>query len=355
VSGFPTDALGSHFRREIWEQPDALRRLLANRADISSAARALARRSPELIRIVAHGSSDNAASYGMYAFGVLAGRTAFRDSISLVAYYGVEADFDRSAVIALSQSGMTLDVVAYIERARARGALTIALTNEPASELGQAAELVVPLAAGHEHAVAATKTYTNQLAALALLAASVGGREGEVIDGLHRTAELQAGSLEHVERAVAPVAAPFAFVGRMFVIGRGIEFATAREIALKLTETCRIAAEPLTATDLAHGPVAALDPLFPVWVVAARDSALTAVVEASFRASAAGATLVASGDAAAEIAGAAFVLPVPTAPLPILGPLLSVVPGQLFAAAVAQAKGLDIDRPVGLQKVTLVA
>jgi glutamine---fructose-6-phosphate transaminase (isomerizing) len=154
---------------------------------------------------------------------------------------------------------------------------------------------------------------------------------------------------------VTPVAAPFAFVGRMYVTGRGVEFATAREIALKLTETCRIAAEPLTATDLLHGPVAALDPLFPVWVVAARDNALAAVIEASARARAAGATLVASGDAAAEIPGASFVLPVPSAPLPVLAPLLSIVPGQLFAAAVAQAKGLDCDRPLGLEKVTLVA
>ena len=102
------------------------------------------------------------------------------------------------------------------------------------------------------------------------------------------------------------------------------------------------------------GRSAALDPLFPVWVVAARDGALAAVADASARARAAGATLVASGDAAAEIAGAAFVLPVPSAPVPILGPLLSVVPGQLFAAAVAQAKGLDIDTRPGCEKVTLV-
>jgi glucosamine--fructose-6-phosphate aminotransferase (isomerizing) len=355
VSAFPTEAPGSHFRREIGEQPEALRRLLSSRDEISAAARALSRRSPELIRVVAHGSSDNAASYGMYAFGMLAGRTVFRDSISLVTYYGVDIDLERSAVVALSQSGRTLDVVDYVERARAKGALTIAVTNEPAAELGQAAEIVVPLAAGDELAVAATKTYTNQLAALALLAAMAGGREREVTDGLQRTAELQAEALDHIEQAVMLVAAPFAFVGRMYVTGRGIEFATAREIALKLTETCRIAAEPLTATDLVHGPVAALDPLFPVWVVAARDNALPAVVEASARARAAGATLVASGDAAAEIPGASFALPVPSAPLPILGPLLSILPGQLFAAAVARTKGLDSDKPVGLEKVTLVA
>ena len=142
---------------------------------------------------------------------------------------------------------------------------------------------------------------------------------------------------------IPAVALPFAFVGRMFVIGRGTEFATAREIALKLLETCRIAAEPLTATDLAHGPVAAVDSLFPVWTIASHDETLPAVVEAAERARAAGATLIASGNAAAAIAGADYVLPTPPAPDPLLAPLLSVVPGQLFAWALARAKGLDPD------------
>jgi glucosamine--fructose-6-phosphate aminotransferase (isomerizing) len=139
----------------------------------------------------------------------------------------------------------------------------------------------------------------------------------------------------------------------MFVIGRGLEFATAREVALKLTETCRVAAEPLTATDLAHGPIAALDPLFPVWAIASRDASLPAAVDAATRAREAGATILASGSAASEIDGAAYALPVPDAPNKLLAPLLSVVPGQLFAAALADAKGLDPDRPHGLSKVTL--
>ena len=139
----------------------------------------------------------------------------------------------------------------------------------------------------------------------------------------------------------------------MYVTGRGIEFATAREVALKLTETCRIAAEPLTSTDLAHGPVAALDALFPVWTIASNDESLPTLVEAASRAREAGATLVASGNAASRIAGAAFHLPVPEPPLPLLSPLLSVVPGQLFAAALARTKGLDPDRPEHLTKVTL--
>jgi glutamine---fructose-6-phosphate transaminase (isomerizing) len=144
----------------------------------------------------------------------------------------------------------------------------------------------------------------------------------------------------------------FAYIGRMFVVGRGVEFSTAREIALKLLETCKIAAEPLTATALAHGPVAALDTLFPVWTIASRDGTLPAALEAAARVREAGATLVASGTAADAVEGADYVLAVPEPPDPLLSPLLSVVPGQLFAWAVAHAKGLDPDRPARLSKVT---
>jgi glucosamine--fructose-6-phosphate aminotransferase (isomerizing) len=139
----------------------------------------------------------------------------------------------------------------------------------------------------------------------------------------------------------------------MFVVGRGAEFATAREIALKLLETCRVAAEPLTATDLAHGPVAALDSMFPVWAIASDDATLPAVIEAVERALEAGATVIASGSAAGAIPGAQYVLPSPPVPTPLVAPLLSIVPGQLFASALARARGLDPDSPRGLQKVTL--
>jgi len=178
------------------------------------------------------------------------------------------------------------------------------------------------------------------------------GRGREIADGLRRVSNQLSESLESLEQAVTKVAMAFAYVGRMYVIGRGIEFGTAREVALKLTETCRVAAEPLTATDLAHGPIAALDSMFPVWTIASRDESLPAVLEAAARVIEAGATVVASGNAASEIEGAAYVLPVPEPPHPILSPLLSVVPGQLFAGALARAKGLDADYPVGLSKVT---
>jgi glucosamine--fructose-6-phosphate aminotransferase (isomerizing) len=347
---FPV-APGATLLGEIREQPSALRRVAAAPDAFGEVAAGLAGR--DLVRLVAHGSSDNAASYGVYALGILAGRTAMRDSISLSVYYGADIDFRRSAVVALSQSGQTPDVVAYVERARSRGAFTVAITNDADSELALAADAVLPLGVGVERAVAATKTYTAQLAALALLAAASAGRLEEVADAIHGTADLLEGLLPTLERRLSEVAVTLAFVGRMFVIGRGPEYATAREISLKLLETCRIAAEPLTATDLVHGPVAAIDGLFPVWTIAARDESLASVRDATAKALAAGATVIASGTAASEIDGAAVVLPVPVPPLPLLAPLLSVAPGQLLAWALAQAKGLDPDRPVGLAKVTL--
>jgi glutamine---fructose-6-phosphate transaminase (isomerizing) len=344
---------GALFLSEIRGQPEALARLLEHAADYEAVGAEIARRSPAAIRLVGHGSSDAAASFGVYAFGVLGGLTAMRDSISLTVYYKAALDVSKSVVIALSQSGQTQDVVEYVSRMKERGAYTVALTNDPRSSLAAAADATLPLLAGAERSVAASKTYMNQLASLALLAGGAAGKAEKAAEGLRRVCEQMAEMMDPLERRAGELAPAFTYVERMFVIGRGFELATAREVALKLTETCRVAAEPLTATDLAHGPVAAIEALFPVWAIASHDETLAAVLEAAARAKAAGATILASGSAAAKIPGAAFSLPVPRPPRPVFAPLLSVVAGQLFAAALAQAKRLDADRPEQLTKVTL--
>ena len=223
-----------------------------------------------MVRLVGHGTSDNAASYGVYAFGLLAGWTALRDSISLTVYYGASIDLSRSAVLALSQSGRTPDVVDYVERARAGGALTIALTNELGSELARTAELVLPLAAGTD----TRRCSLEDLRQRTRRPRPPRGRCDEQRTQRRRRAppgRRAPGRCTSRPRAVVGSCADgFGFVGRMFVFGRGLEYAAAREVALKLTEMCRVAAEPLTATDLSHGPVAALDALFPVWAIARR-------------------------------------------------------------------------------------
>jgi len=348
----PAGELGSQFLAEIREQPRALEGLLEHESEFARVAAAALERGAGLVRMVGHGSSDNAASYGVYAFGLLPRLTALRDSISLTVYYGTELDMKGSLVIGLSQSGKTPDVVEYVARARRAGAFTVAITNDPDSDLATTAEALLPLGAGPERAVAATKTYVNTLAALVLLAANMAGEGKRCADDLRAVVEALDMVIPELEQRIPEVALPFAFVGRMFVIGRGVELSTAREIALKLLETCRIAAEPLTATDLAHGPVAALDPFFPVWAIASADETLPAVVEAAARVREAGATLLASGTAAGSILEPDYLLPVPAPPSPLLSPLLSVIPGQLFAWALARAKRLDPDRPTGLSKVT---
>ena len=349
----PRGEAGSRFLAEIAEQPQALLALLEHAPEFERVAGEILERRATTIRMVGHGSSDNAASFGVYAFGLLPGWTALRDSISLTVYYGAQLDMTGCTVLALSQSGRTPDVVQYVERTRKAGAFTVAVTNDPASALASAAEAVLPLSAGPELAVAATKTYTNQVAAIGLLAAHTAGVGPRFDEELRATAGLMADLVPAAQARITNIAVSFAFAGRMFVIGRGAEFATAREIALKLLETCRVAAEPLTATDLAHGPVAALDALFPVWAIASDDETLPAVLEATARAHEAGATIIASGSAAEAVVGADYSLPVPEPPSTLLSPLLSVVPGQLFAWALARTKGLDPDEPRGLSKVTL--
>jgi glucosamine--fructose-6-phosphate aminotransferase (isomerizing) len=348
-----TGSSGTRFLQEIMEQPAVLSRLVAEGAGAASDVARAARRARH-VRLIAHGSSDNAASYGVYAFPLLAGTTAFRESISLLTYYGVAPDLRDSLVVAVSQSGRTLDVVEYVRAARGQAALTVALTNDPGSPLAESSEVVVPLCAGPEESIAATKTYTASLAALALVAAALGGRERQLAGEIEACASLIAEAIPQLQEEVGGAALLLQTTRQMVVIGRGIEFATAREIALKLSETCRLIAVPLTSTDLAHGPIAGLDPSSPVWVVASHDPCLPAALEAAARARRAGAPIVACGAAAGEVSGAGIRLDVPPSPAAILAPLLSVVPGQLFAWALAGAKGLDPDVPAGLAKVTEV-
>ena len=336
---------------EIGEQPGVLERIRGDGAIPELAAR-LAAEPSSLVRLAAHGSSDNAATYGIYAFGRLAGRTALRDSISLPVYDGVRLGARGELAIALSQSGETPDVVTWLQAMGEAGATTVAITNVPGSPLARAASAVVSLGAGEERSVAATKTYTAELAVLVRLAAHAGGRGAALDDALGATIELAGELIASLPAVVDPVAEALAWAERLMVTARGPEFATAREIALKLTELCRLGGVAMTATDLAHGPIAALDERFPVWISAARDGSLEAVREAVERIAASGAPIVAAGPGAASL-GARHAIELPAAPDPLLSPLLSVLPGQLFAAALARAKGLDAGAPRNLRKVTL--
>jgi glucosamine--fructose-6-phosphate aminotransferase (isomerizing) len=322
---------GARLLADIRAQPDVVRRL-----EVDPLPRG------RRVRLVGHGSSGTAATYGAYVLR-LAGVDAAVDSISLAIYYDAAPGFAGSTVLALSQSGETPDVLRYVELARRGGAHTVAVTNVAGSPLAEAADAVVDVGAGAESSIAATKTYTATVAALYLLA---GGEQSR----LREAADAMAQDVEELAAPAAAVAAELAALRSMFAIARGVELATARETALKTTELAGVAVTALSATEFAHGPFAAAGPRTPVWAVVS-DAAGTAPVEAALqRAVAVGAPVVATR----RLEGATHVLPVREAPDGRLAPLLSVVPGQLFARELALARGLDPDAPAHLTKVTAV-
>ncbi|WP_445147823.1 SIS domain-containing protein [Baekduia sp. Peel2402] len=340
---------------EIAEQPRAWRGLLARDAEIAAVAGALGALDPPLVRIAAHGTSDHAAIYASYLLRALRGWTVVRDSMSMPLYYGVPAARPGEVAIGISQSGETPDVVAWLTRAGEAGATTVAITNGEGSALAQVADHVLYVGVGAERSIAATKTYTGTLAVLALLAGHLAGRGPALAAGLASAADAADVLLGGLDAVVAPVASALAGIDRMYLVARGIELATANEIALKLTEVCYLGAKAMSATAMAHGPVAALDADVPLWAIAAPDGTLPAVTEAAQRAQEAGAPVIASGPAASELGGAAHVLTVPALDEPLLSPLLSVLPGQAFAWALARAKGIDPGAPRHLRKVTSAA
>ena len=347
---------GEALLAEIREQPAAWRRLADAHEPITELGARLARDRPALVRLVGHGTSDHVAVYASYALRLLCGWTALGDAMSPALYYGVPAAAPGEVAIAFSQSGETGDVVAWLRAAADAGARPVAVTNVAGSALAASAPDATVLAhAGEERSIAATKTYTGMLGAVALLGAGAAGRGAAMAAALRTAADAAETALPRLEADTARLAERFSDVQRLYVVARGVELATADEVALKLTEVAYVSAKALTATGMAHGPVAALEPGFPVWAVAGDDAALAAVAEAAARAREAGAPVIATGPAAARIAGAAVTIPTPDAGERLLAPLLSVLPGQLAARALALAKGLDPGTPRHLRKVTSAA
>ena len=215
------------------------------------------RRGIGLVVIAARGTSDHAAVYAQYVLGARNGLTVALAAPSLVTLYGASPRYGNALVIGLSQSGRSPDVVGVMAAARAQGALTLSITNDPASPLAMAAEHRIDLAAGEERSVAATKTYTAELLAVAMLSAALddGGARAELSGVPQALAE----ALD-AEGDALRIAADQAGLDRAVVLGRGFGYATAREWSLKLKEVAQLWADPYSAADFAHGPVALLAP-----------------------------------------------------------------------------------------------
>jgi len=326
-------------RQEIAEQPAAVARVLAD-ADgaLAAAAEEIRRRRPRYAVIAARGSSDNAARYAQHVLGRLCGLPVALATPSLHTVYDAPVNYTDGLVIGISQSGASPDVVAVVAAARAQGCVTVAVTNDPASPMAAAATHVIALRTGEERSVAATKTYTTSLAAAAALAAGIAGDAGKTreLTGVPDALTRQLARLGGIDDA-AEAAAEWT---RLAVIGRGANYATAFEAALKIKELAQVAAEPASPADFLHGPVAMLDPGFPVLAIAPSGGAALRDVLAAAHERDADVTVI--GD------GGLHVEPVPE----WLSPLCAVIPAQLLAVGAAERRGVDVDRPVGLQKVT---
>jgi len=337
---------------EIREQPDVLRRLLAGQLGrAEEIARAIRARRPRFVYLAARGTSDNAGRYAQYVLGCFHALPVALATPSLFSLFGRPPDLHEALVIGISQSGQSPDIVRVVEHGARQGALTLAITNSPESPLARAAGQVFETCAGPELAVAATKTYTSQLFAVALLSASLADSEEHRRDLARVPAALEQ-ALER-EAAVRRVAERFRAMDRCVVLGRGFHFATAHEWALKLKELGHVAAEPYSPADFQHGPIAILERGFPVLAVAARgaafDDTLALLARIGGRQDV---ELLVASDAEEALALGGAALPFDGDLPEWLTPIAAIVPAQLFCLHLARAKGLDEESPPGLSKVT---
>ena len=337
---------GSLMTVEIRAQPAVWRRILADRAAIHVAAARIAAARPRFVLLVARGSSDHAALYAKYLAEIRLQLPAGLVSPSTFTLYHAEPDLRDVLMIAVSQSGGSPDLLKPIEVGRRRGALTLAVTNNPASELARCAELHLDVGAGPERAVAATKSYTAQLLMLHLLLDRVGGGNGGAAERLPDLGD----AVLAQEQVLAELAQRYRFAQRLVVTARGYSYPTAREAALKLMETCYVSAHAYSGADLLHGPLAMVDAEVPAIAILGDGVGGEAMRPVLPKLRAAGADLFCIGatrllvdcDPCFRLEGAEE----------SVSPVLEILPLQLLTLYLAIARGGNPDAPRGLSKVT---
>ncbi len=345
--------MSTQVETEIREQPGALARTITGaRPAVIELAREVRRRKIEWVMIAARGTSDHAAVYATYLLAAANGLPVALATPSLYTWYRRPPRLANALVLGISQSGRSEDVVEVLAEARRQGAITAAVTNEPSSPLSGAVDHVLDLAVGPERAVAATKTYTATLATIALLSAELED-DGERRDWLERLPGIVADTIERTAERVAAAAAAHAGMDRCVVLSRGFNYATALEIALKMKELAYVTTVPYSSADFMHGPVAILEPGYPVLLVAPSGelAAQLAALVPGLRAR--GADVLVIGNSGEVLDATVEPLPIAAAVPEWLSPVPAVVPGQLLAMGLAAAKGQDPDHPRGLSKVTI--
>ncbi len=331
---------------ETREQPAALERVLREHAhEIAEAATALRRRRPPFVVFVARGTSHNAAIYGQYMIETFLRIPTGTAMPSVTTLYGRTPDWRGAAVIGISQSGRSVDVTEVLAAARRQGALTVGITNDPASPMAEGSHYVLPLAAGPEHSVAATKTFTSSLAVLAALVAGW-AEAASLARGLRRLPAAAAAAIER-DGEIRTLARRRARRDPWVVTTRGYMLGVADEMALKLKETSYAAAESLSAAALMHGPIAALDRRTTVLLLLPPGKSRGGLID--LREQLRG----------RSVATLTFALDGGPAEVPIraglgepLAPIAAAPAVHLFAYHLSVARGLNPDKPRGLRKVT---
>ncbi|RIH83611.1 SIS domain-containing protein [Calidithermus roseus] len=339
----------SKMYREALQAPTAVERLLReNRGEAESLAGYLRRNPPPFALTVARGSSDHAALYGKYLVESLLGVVVSSAIPSVTTVYGASLSLNKALLIAVSQSGESPDLLEVTRQARRAGALTVAFVNKEASPLAQMAEVVFPLWAAEEEAVAATKSYLATLAALTQLVAYWADDRG-LKDAL---AMLPEAMYKAAEADWSAGLEPLAECDNALVVGRGYAFAVANELALKLKETGALHAEAMSGAELLHGPVALVEPGFPLLVLVPRDRPMPSMVALLENLRPKGGHLLVASSESEALELAHTPLPLPTRLHPVLDSILIAQAFYPFAAHLSFARGFNPDAPRNLSKVT---
>jgi glutamine---fructose-6-phosphate transaminase (isomerizing) len=340
----------SHTYQEIHEQPQVIERLLhEERKVIEELAHAIQKSGVTHVVIAARGTSDNAGRYAQYLLGA-SGLSVGLATPSLFSIYQKPPRFGKALVMGISQSGKSPDIVAVLAEARRQGALTAVITNAPQSDLAGFGDIVVDLRAGLERGVAATKTYTAELGAIALLGALLTG-EAEMLADLGRLPAAVASVLD-MEESISRAAPRYRYMERSVVIGRGYNYCTAFELALKMKELTYSIVEPYSSADFLHGPLAMIEPGFPVIVIAPGGKMQPGMQSLVKTLREREAEIISISDDPKILSESRIPLELPVSVPEWLSPLTSILPGQMLAMYIADVRDFDVDSPRGLRKVT---
>jgi glucosamine--fructose-6-phosphate aminotransferase (isomerizing) len=341
---------GQILEGEIHEQPLVVRELIAKEsANISRIAESIKGHFHHVM-IAARGTSDNAARYAQYLFGIQNKLPVALATPSIYTLYQRPPNLSDTLMIGISQSGQSPDIVAVVEEGRRQGQPTIALTNDTTSPLAKAADHIIDLHAGFERAIAATKTYTASLLTFALLSTYL-DEDPVRLTLIQEIPSLLDQTLNDASERI-PDFERYHHMEQCAVIGRGYNYGTSFEISLKITELTRILALPYSSADFQHGPIAMVQEGFPVVVVAPKGQVLDDMRDIATILSVRHAELIVISNDPALLGQAQSAIPIPEKCEEWLSPILAVIPGQLFALSLARLRGLDPDKPEGLSKVT---